>query len=311
MEREGMDIALSTSWCAGDPARLRGVLPHVDSLEAGSRGGGSFQVSVSEIAREAGVPVTSVHAVAHPEKDVNEADYASPCASLEEKPRRQAVDAVTRSAEWADRLGAGFLVLHTGRVEDEGLRELCRAYRESVRTGRPADGLKSRILRRRAGRAHAHLDRVIEGLDGLCSLFPDLTFCIETRVHYDEIPLPHEMARIFLSLPGRKLGYWHDIGHTYTLDVLGYASMGSWQRMFPRRCGGLHIHDVGGGLRDHYPPGSGILDLRSILENFDGRESVFTVEVNARHTLPEVIGGIEHLRDIVGAKTGGSRDQSG
>ncbi len=152
-------------------------------------------------------------------------------------------------------------------------------------------------MRKQLGREH--FEPVLAGLDELCCRFPEIQFFIETRIHYYEIPLPDELEEIFRRLPHKNLGYWHDIGHTYVQDRLGFVPMNIWQKRFGRRCGGVHIHDVDTDLTDHWPPGEGVLDLQSILKQFDPQRSQYTLEINARSDFRSVLNGVRNIREGV------------
>ena len=144
------------------------------------------------------------------------------------------------------------------------------------------------------------LPHVISGLRSLCLKDKRMLFCIETRVHYYEVPLLEEAVHIVNTLRLPNLGYWHDVGHTFILERLGFGERESWQRSLSDRCIGTHLHDVDGRLTDHLPPGQGTLDFKKILREFDAG-SLHTLELNARHSLDEVLRGIEILRDQSGS----------
>jgi sugar phosphate isomerase/epimerase len=291
-----MKLAFSTSWAGGDINRVAAILPYVDSLEIGSKGDRAFFTELNTLIREEHIPVTSIHAVAHTGKEVGEAYYAPRLASLDEQVRLNEVREIYNTAEWALETGAGAIVIHTGWVENDDLKSLCLAHRDAVR-GRGAHNasLLESIQEKRAMLSPPYLESIIESLSLICPRFPELNFYIETRVHYYEIPLPDELDKIFKTLSYPNLGYWHDIGHTCMLDILGYVPMYTWQERFSDRCGGAHIHDMNAGLIDHFPPGEGMLNVHRILEQFDPA-TLITLEINARNDLESVIRGIHHLR---------------
>jgi sugar phosphate isomerase/epimerase len=293
-----MELAFSTAWADGDMKRIHAVRPHIDSLEIGSKGDGSFFRELQAYIRDESVPVTSVHAVAYPGKAVHEAYYAPRLASLEKKNRTCEIDELSKTAEWALHIGARALVLHTGRVEDEELKNAYREYKRVVREGallKDLSGRREELVRRRRELSGPHVESIIEGLTILCARFHEIHFYIETRVHFYEIPIPDELELIFREVPQPNLGYWHDMGHTYTLDALGFVPMYEWQHRFYQRCGGAHVHDVDHNLVDHYPPGEGMLDMHGLLEQFSS-EVLLTLEINARNDYESVVRGIRHLR---------------
>jgi sugar phosphate isomerase/epimerase len=293
-----MELAFSTAWAGGEIDRVHSILPHIDSLEIGSRGDSRFFHELEALIRGEDVPVTSIHAVAYPGREGEDAYYAPRLASLDSRIRLREIDELSRTAEWALGIGARALVVHTGRVEDAPLRDACRVYRNEIASGTGRESLAELfewIVQRRGSRSGPYLDSIVGGLDRLCPRFPELSFFIETRVNYYEIPLPDELGAIFGSLSCSNLGYWHDIGHTQMLDVQGFVPGETWQMRFSDRCGGAHVHDMDDAFLDHYPPGEGVLDIPRILEQFDSRV-ILTLEINARNDFDSVLRGIRYLR---------------
>ncbi len=297
-----MNFSISTAWMDGDISRLYTLLPYIDFIEIGSKGNREFFELVAELVHEKRIQVTSIHAIAGPHKKEKDASYAPNFASFEETLRQKDIEDVRLTAEWALKLGVKPVVLHIGKIDDEKLRNDYLLYRDLVTTDGftpKLESMRKELISRREMLSKKYLDIVIKELDKLCRSFQDVTFCLETRMHYYEIPLPAEAQYIFNKLPYPNLGYWHDIGHTYNLDRLRLVPMHEWQTCFAKRCIGLHIHDVGHDLQDHYPPGHGSLNLQGILEQF-GKKVLFTLEINSRHTENEVIRGIKYLkRDII------------
>jgi len=293
-----MNLSFSTSWCDGRIERLYEIFPHVDAVEAGSKGSADFFEEVERLAAQKRLRVASIHAVTGPSKQEHSAYYAPDFASTDEHVRKSELDRISISVDWALKIGARAVVIHTGRVEDDGLKTTYLSYKKDMVNG-CIDGKNEvfdEIVRKRKKLSRWHIEPVLSGLDELCSRFPRIQFFIETRVHYYEIPLPYELEEIFKRLPYKNLGYWHDIGHTYVQDRLGFIPMETWQRMFGRKCGGIHIHDVSDDLTDHRPPGEGVLDLHGILKQFDPQHSQYTLEINAQSEFESVTKGLQDLR---------------
>jgi len=293
-----MKLAFSTAWADGNMDRVCAVLPHIDSLEIGSKGDGRFFQELEDLVRKENVPVTSVHAIAYPGKSVQDADYAPRLASLDRQLRRREIDEMSSTAEWALGIGARALVIHTGKIEDDELKEMYLDYKQSALIGMPSEALEEQfeeIVRRREELSKPHVESIIEVLDILCPRYAELDFSIETRVNYYEIPLPDELEFIFQEVSYPNLGYWHDIGHTCVLDRLGFVPMNTWQQRFAHRCHGAHVHDMDRSLLDHYPPGEGVLDIHCLLEQF-GPGVLLTLEINARNDFESVMRGIHYLR---------------
>jgi sugar phosphate isomerase/epimerase len=295
-----MKISFSTSWVDGDIARLLSVLPYVDLIEVGSKGDGSFFECVEELAMSGELRVGSIHATAGPHKKQKETSYTPHLASDDPVLQKQDIEDILLTAEWAMKLGASNIVLHIGKIEDQKLRELFLLYKSLAVEQGGIDGLddlRNDIVKRRAGHKD-HLDMVVPVLERLCKRYSEINFCFETRLHYYEIPTPDEADNIFKKVRLPNLGYWHDIGHTWTLNRLGFVPMQEWQARFGDRCRGVHVHDSWEDLTDHIPPGLGSMDMKNILRQF-GNGTVYTLETNHRHTEEEVLAGISNLRNLL------------
>jgi sugar phosphate isomerase/epimerase len=296
-----MKLSLSTAWVKGDLLRLEEILPFTDALEVGTYGDRNFFLGIERLARKEKIEITSIHASAGPHKTEEESYYTPNISSLDIDKREYDVQQTARSAEWALKIGARKVILHTGKVHDQGLKNDFLDYKNRTLQGEDSselESLKKKIIDRRKELGRIHLKPAVKGLLELCKSFPAVTFCFETRVHHYEIPLLDEAGEIFLRVAMPNLGYWHDIGHTYIMDQLGFAPMSGWQTLYSEMCAGVHIHDVGLDLQDHYPPGQGILDFARILEPF-GTNTQFTLEINSRHSLDELVVGIESLQNII------------
>ncbi|UCB45072.1 MAG: sugar phosphate isomerase/epimerase [Spirochaetota bacterium] len=296
-----MSFSFSTSWTDNSIERLHSVLPFIDAIEASSRGDSSYFMQIQEMALDGRLRASSVHAVAGPHKTETDVSYTRHFASFDTPLQEKDIEDVLLTAEWSLTLGSKAVVIHAGRIADEKLRNLYLLYKNKVihhGLTPELEDMRSELITMRA-RYRDHIDPVTHALERLLKAFPDVLFCFETRLHYYEIPLPDEADELFKRLPYPNLGYWHDIGHTYTLDRLGLVPMTEWQQRFKERCIGVHIHDIDHLLNDHYPPGFGSLDLKPVLRQFHS-DTLFTLEINRRHTEDEVIQGIESLKsDLV------------
>jgi sugar phosphate isomerase/epimerase len=295
-----MKLAFSTAWANGDILKLREILPLIDSLEIGTIGDSDYFSSIENLVIKEEIPVTSIHAVAGPFKQEKEAYYTPYFASLDEDIREKDFELIVHTALWARKLGTKLIILHGGKIGDDVLKKNYLALKDKfIQEG---ESKELEYMRREMGEARRmhtgnHLQNTVSGLTRLCGKFPDITFCFETRLHFHEIPLPHEASYIFETVGRPNLAYWHDIGHTYIMDKLGFGRMGAWQENFYDKCAGIHLHDVGPKLDDHYPPGYGILDIPSILTGFSSK-IIPTLEINQKHPSDSVIKGIEYIKQL-------------
>lgn len=297
-----MKLAFSTAWLDGDISRIERVIPYIDFLEIGTKGDRDFFQAIEAILNKSKIPVTSIHASAGPHKLNIESYYTPYFASPDKSLREKDIEHIAQSAEWADKIGAKRVIMHIGKMDDQNLKKMFLTYKDRLLSEGNNDELKDMkriIIERRKMLGSDFLKSAISGLKKLCERYPEITFCIETRVHYYEIPIPDEAEYIFQKLLLPNLGYWHDIGHTYILSELDFVPMKAWQDMLKERCIGTHIHDVDLLLNDHLPPGYGILDFRTILSQFNSH-TLHTMELNARHDIHSVLEGIEQIKNLTG-----------
>ena len=295
-----MKLAFSTVWTNGDLAKLHDILPLIDSLEIGTIGDSDYFTSIEDLVIKENIPVTSIHAAAGPFKQEKEACYTPYFASLDRDERENDLQLIALTAQWARKLGARLIILHAGNIGNETLKTTYLALKEQfVQDGesRELENMRREMSETRKRLSRNHLENTVTGLKKLCNSFPDITFCFETRLHFYEIPIPDEASYIFKTIRLPNLAYWHDIGHTYIMDKLGFGRMEEWQNRFYEKCAGLHLHDVGHDLDDHYPPGYGILDIPSILKGFSSK-TLPTLEINKRHPADIVIKGIEFIKQL-------------
>ncbi len=295
-----MKISFSTAWVNNDISRLDEILPYIDALEVGAIGDEAFYTYLENLAARKNKPVTSIHAVSRPHKKEKDPDHSPHFTSPDRSLRESDLEQIFLTAGWAKKLGAKAVILHAGRIEDKTLRENFLVYKERLIQEGESDDLreiKREIIETRKKLSRDYLETTLAGLRKLCTSFPEITFCIETRLHFYEIPLPEEAHYIFEKLRLPNLGYWYDLGHTFILSKLGVVPMEEWHNRFYNRCIGLHIHDVDRNLEDHYPPGYGILDFLEILNKFS-RQSLFTIEINRKHSIDTVLKGLEYIRKM-------------
>ena len=239
-----------------------------------------------------GVRLVSVH---HPYPRDPDADPATAhmrgpeLTSPDPDERRAAVARVCESLARAADLGAGVVVLHTGRVkmpaevpeaEVRRLEDLFRRGRAETAAFRE---LRERVARARRSAAPAHLDPTLSSLDRVANEAErrGVRVGLENRFHPHEIPDREELGVIFRELAGAPLGYWHDTGHAASLVALGFLE-GHTELVeaFRGHLLGLHLHDAD-GLDDHKAPGEGSLDFGA-LATLVAPDAVRVLEVHPR-----------------------------
>jgi len=218
-------------------------------------------------------------------------------ASADEERRSWALALARESIAWAERLGAGVVILHMGQIETTvGQGELFDLLRLGKRS--EFEGLRARALAERAARAPAHVARAIAAA---CELGEEaarrgVALGLEVRDCYDEIPNLDEMLQMLEATAGLPIGYWHDVGHAEKQHLLGLAGPHEYLQRFADRLLGVHLHD---GLyeRDHMAPGFGRIDLQAMARLLPVGVRR-TLELDERVSTDEAVAGLAYLRSL-------------
>ncbi len=185
-------------------------------------------------------------------------------AAADEEERRQAVFYSRRTIETARQLGARAVVLHCGRVE---IPDQTRALMRLRQSGSPdyTDAFLN-FMTERMKKADLHLDQLFKSLDALLISAEEnrITLGIENRFYYREIPSLEECGDILKRYKNHPLiGYWHDVGHAFIFEELGFVRPNAWLETHGERLCGLHLHNIK-DMQDHQAPCEGDFDIMSL-----------------------------------------------
>jgi sugar phosphate isomerase/epimerase len=218
-------------------------------------------------------------------------------SALDEEKRWQGVQAVKRSIDLANDLGAGTIVVHVGHVmADLTLEKKMRLLYEGKR--KPTveyQALKDDLQMTRARQTETRLDAVRKSLIELLNYASsfNIRLGLENRYHFTDIPAPDEMEMLLNMAGPDQLGFIYDVGHAQALDQLGFFHHQEWLDRFSTRIIGVHLHDVI-GVEDHRAPGSGEVDFGRIAA-FLPKEAFRTLELHPRNTPKQIRTGLQYL----------------
>ena len=294
-----MKLAVSTSWARGDEtvtdvmARAAdlgvthfelGVLPRekdVEEILGACRSHDWHVVSVHN-------PVINSHLPRHLMR-------GDAITSTDEEFRRQGVEDLLRSARIAQEAGASAVVLHAGRIEMNGDRNArLDRIRRAIETGDVK--LRRKLIEERLDNAPPNLDRLARSLEEVLAAKPGVTIAVESRYHYDEIPIIDELEWIFRRFDTDKLAYWHDVGHAQMGELLGLAPHRRWLERFSGRLAGVHLHDMI-EIHDHRPVGTGNMDFAMVLSHV-GQGVLRVIEADETWSPEDLERSARHLAAI-------------
>lgn len=286
-----MRIALSSNWntrrhTAGEAMTDEILDLGFDALELGYHTTEEIAEGVLRRVESGAVKVDSVHAYCPVPVG---APHGYPelylLASLDEDERAMAVILLTRTLEFAGRMGAQAVVLHAGRVFLKTL------FRE-ISTGTLAEALMDeeagpdsekyllileKALRLRAKRVRKYFDGFCLSLDALLPRFEraGVNLCLENLPSVEAFPDEREMIMLKRRFDTPALAYWHDFGHGQVREYMGWIRHAAAARDLLPFTKGVHIHDARPLMEDHLSPGSGEIDFAAF--NIYGGDNVIKV----------------------------------
>jgi sugar phosphate isomerase/epimerase len=184
------------------------------------------------------------------------------------KERDRAIKQTLQTIDFAQRLGAPFVVMHLGEVPigpvTDSLIEMARdgklLSREFVRK-------KLDAVEKREASAPPHLERVKEALLRISDYAGErnIRLGIEGRRGYEEIPSERELPALLAELNSPVFGYWHDLGHIQIKENLCFLNHADWLRQMAPQTFGCHVQDCIWPAQDHQPPFAGDVDLKNLV----------------------------------------------
>ncbi len=305
-----MRIALSTNWNTRRHDEGEAVVDEIlalgfDALELGYHTTEEIAKGVRRRVESGAVTVDSVHAYCpvpigaphgYPELYL--------LASLDEDERAMASILLTRTLEFAAKMGAKAVVLHAGRVFLKTL------FRE-MNTGTLAEAIMEdeagshsgkyrqmldKAMRLRSKRVRKYFDLFCLSLDTLLPRFEKagVTLCLENLPSVEAFPDEREMVMLKQRFNTPALAYWHDFGHAQVRENMGWIRHVEAARNLLPFIRGAHIHDALPLMDDHLPPGLGQIDFTAF--SFFAAENIIKVFEPASDVSSEALA--ESLRFI-------------
>lgn len=261
-----MKLALSTCWNSWKHKDGRTIVEEIlslgfDSLEI-SHGIRASQLEGILIARERHkFTISSVHNfLPMPVEVQSDSPDCYEFTSPKAKERDRAMKLTLATIDWAAKLGAPFVVVHTGRIRSLDLTDPLRKMVESgKRMSRSFVSKKIAAIQAREKLSEAN-NRFVH--DCLQDILPHaanmgIKLGIENREYYEAAPLEREMKDFIESLHSPHAGYWHDFGHAQIKHNMGLIDHAQHLEKMSPLLIGCHIHDTRWPFRDHCPPFTG------------------------------------------------------
>lgn len=212
--------------------------------------------------------------------------FSSPYA----RERERAVKQTLQTIDFAERLGAPFVVLHLGEVSMRPITDLLIGMaKNGGLLSRKYVREKIRAVKKRERVAPTYLERVKDCLKRIVDYAATkaVKLGIEGRRGYEEIPSERELPALLNELNAPNVGYWHDFGHIQIKHNLGFLDHAEWLCEIGPRTIGCHVQDCIWPAQDHQPPFSGDVDLANLVPLLP-RNCAWVWEMSPRKNAAEI-----------------------
>jgi sugar phosphate isomerase/epimerase len=216
--------------------------------------------------------------------------------------RERAIRQTFQTIDFADRLGAPFVVLHLGEVK---MRPITDRLIEMIKAGKYLSRgyvrAKLGAVETRERRAPAHLQRVKECLHRVVehAASKNVGIALESRRGYEEIPTERELPGLLDELSSGQVGYWHDFGHSQIKENLGFINHAEWLGAIGARALGCHVQDCIWPARDHEPPFTGNVDFGKLVPLLP-KNCLFVWEMSPKKTADAIRQSVRIWRQRFG-----------
>ena len=270
-----MQLAVSTHWNASRHHTGEALIQEVldagfHSVELGYDLRLDLVPGVRRMVTDGAVTVTSLHnfcpipvgaPIGHPELFT--------LASHDPRIRQGAVKHTTDTIRFAAEIGAHAVVAHAGYVDVRMITpELIKLYEAGEQCSSRFERLKLKAIVRRDDKARRHLDYLCESIELLLPVLQAsrIALAFENLPLWESCPNEPEMEEIARRFDSPYIRYWHDFGHAYIRDALGFTSHKRWLERLRPWLAGMHIHDASSPSRDHLMPPRGKINFASFKE---------------------------------------------
>src|SRR5438874_3754184 len=216
--------------------------------------------------------------------------------------RERAVKQTFQTIDFAERLGAPFVVMHLGEVSmHPNMDSFVKLARKRESLSRDYVRQKIRAVEKREAASAAHMERVKDCLKRIVEYAASkkVKFGIEGRRGYEEIPTERELPALLDELNSPQVGYWHDFGHIQIKENLALLDHAEWLRQIGPRTFGCHVQDCIWPAQDHQPPFTGDVDLAQLVPLLP-KDCAWVWDMSLRKTTDEIQRSVKIWKERFG-----------
>ena len=218
------------------------------------------------------------------------------------KERERAIKQTFQTIDFAERLGAPFVVMHLGEVPMKPVTDLLlKRIRKGEQFSREYVRQKIDAVKKRETAGKEYLERVKDCLKRIIEYAAGkkVKFGIEGRRGYEEIPSERELPGLLDELNSPQVGYWHDFGHLQIKENLAFVDHAEWLQQIGPRTIGCHVQDCIWPAQDHQPPFSGDVDLAKLVPMLP-KDCEWVWEMSPRKTAEEIQQSVKMWKERFG-----------
>ena len=302
-------LSCSTCWNSDRHTNGRAMIEEIldlgfDHVELGHGIRLSLMEGIQQIYAEGKVKFSSLHNFCPlPIEITRSSPDCYQFSSHREAERERAVKLSFQTIDFADRLGAGYVVLHLGRVPMQNITKQLTDLTESGHyLSREFVSAKLKAIKTREERAPHYLGRVKECLDKIVEYATsrNIHLGVESRHSYDEIPSERELPDLLAEINSPYVGYWHDFGHIQIKENLTFLDHFEWLSKIRGSLLGCHLHDAVWPDHDHRPPFTGDVKYEKLIPLLP-KNCLFVWEMSPRRKPDEIKESLKKWKDRFGS----------
>lgn len=296
-------LALSTSWNTSFNRSGTEIIEEVKKLGFNSfeLGFSHTKTQLAQILKAKDIDVVSLHNYCPIPEGLPQSKALPDSYSLSSPnnaERKAALSFTKRTIRCAKKFKARVVILHCGRVQTLDYTKQLFRLRNNKNCSSEFERLKQLAIKERDQKKAVFLDKIFLSVQELADFAHNegISLGIENRIYIREIPNFEEIPIILKNFSKKGVGYWHDTGHAYILDKLGFTKHTHYLKAYHRHLLGIHLHDVQ-GFNDHKAPCSGEIDFR-VFKPYMKKKTIKVIEAHQPTTPQEIVYAkkkIEHL----------------
>ena len=209
--------------------------------------------------------------------------------------RERALKFTLATIDWAAKLEAPFVVVHTGRIRSLNLTDPLRQMVEQGKLhSREFVRQKLAAVQAREKVAEAFNTRVLEILREAADHAEKrgVKIGVENREYYEAVPSERDFPIFLQRLDSKNVGYWHDFGHAQIKENLTLIDHRLHLETMAPRLLGCHIHDTRWPFKDHCPPFTGDTRFEELLPLLP-KKCAMVLEMSPRAEAADIVKAAE------------------